>query len=644
MKDYIVTTFLCLAFVGMLASCTAPELPEQSSSPSPAVSETSSTQTEVDGFVIEDGVLLSYEGSETDIVIPGEVTTITETSFGESAADVTSVTLGVNVDAVVPLAFSGMKKLSAIHVPEENTHYTYTNGALIDSAHSIVIVVPGTSEKFNEVFIDITSEIAETPENDFGHGVLFVFGNAAVTISIEENARYATGEDFRPFHCYIESVKFGDAFLAVNDTTPILSNRFIDFYQSDDMLIYFQGTAGFDDTYLLAEGEVYDISNSRSNDPDDYNVSVYTYGTDDEGNITYQWQPRKYVFDQEYVFDLQHCTGYDELFMEEGYVTLEEGALVYTPTATYTVGEEWDLEEKFENLLNYVEWADTQGDRDIDITDFGYPHNYPPCDTLDELLAYNKEHYESAQSPTGAVVEVSEDVFVDVDGTLIIPAIGSDEGRMADHSFYSIFDKLEDGELPCSELSKIIIGSAVIEVKKDCAASVTALGHTLEFAEHEMDLYGNFKFQAFEAGGCFVLANTAYGCGVTYVFTEQGITEINTPLNDGEDKPSSSVGHLYADGDTLCYIRYPYKFCCVQAVGGWLEECVSREEFFSEDGTVTVEDGKLILHPTETKRICDVFDMDELFAQWCNTIGLDPSKTTLDEYLAENALKYKEAH
>lgn len=591
MKDYIIATILCLATVGILASCTAPELPIQSDNPSPAVSAEPTP-----GAPATDVPIVSPDPDASPTPAPGSDPGKTD-------------------------------KLVAI------------DGVLLADDGSVVIDIQRPLQDSWAIFFDVIECICNK-ESTLGDQFSLVFKNARLTIDVSETSGWPESGLF-PLQCRISAVDFDDAHLELESKPLIISNEPWGFWQSDDMLIF---RSGYTPIHLLVDGQIKDISNPSSYTPDGYNFSIYSYEETDNGNITYTLQPRKYVFDQEAVFDLQHCTGYNEPFREEGYVTWNGNDLVYTPTALYTVGEEWDLESKFSFLLSYAEAANTSiTDRKIDITSFGAPYNYPPCETLDELLAYNKEHYPSWQPTEGAIVEVSENVYVDVDGTVIIPAIGSDDGRMADQRFSSLYNNLA-GKLPCSEITKILVGGAVIELENNrFARSVTALGHTLEFSGEDFPVAGNFKFQAFEAGGCFVLSNNVNGHGVSYVFTEKGTTEIQTPLDDGKDEGSSSVGRFYADGNNLCYIRFPRKFSGTQVVGQWMEQCVSREEFFSETGTITFDGNRLSAHPDETKRLCDVLDVDELFSQWRNTANLDPA-LTLDEFLSQNASKYQRAY
>lgn len=87
----------------------------------------------------------------------------------------------------------------------------------------------------------------------------------------------------------------------------------------------------------------------------------------------------------------------------------------------------------------------------------------------------------------------------------------------------------------------------------------------------------------------------------------------------------------------------PKKFYNIQAVGGILEYCVSKDELFRETGTIALADGEIDYFPQKKETVSDAVDLEHEFALWCNTIGMNPSKITMDEYLQENSRIYSRA-
>ena len=154
---------------------------------------------------------------------------------------------------------------------------------------------------------------------------------------------------------------------------------------------------------------------------------------------------------------------------------------------------------------------------------------------------------------------------------------------------------------------------------------------------------GNRKFQAFEAQGGFVIASIGGGWGRTcLIFPEDCIT-VETPMKNAEDIYSCSVIRFYKEEDRICYERIPEKYDNIQAVGGILEYCVSKDELFRETGTIAPDDGKIDYIPQKKETVSDAADLEHEFALWCNTMGMNPSKITMDEYLQKNSQIYSRA-
>lgn len=338
----------------------------------------------VSAFEIEDGVLLAYTGTDTKVVIPAEVTSIASSAFAAAPSpdSITSVTLGPNVESIDALTFAQTKNLNHITVPKENTNFYYQDGVLLAADGSLAIDTARSYEKSMDLFLDAVGSMTGE-EAVFSEGASFVFGKTEISVEVQGSENGSL-----PVSCYMTAIDFDGAHLELEPGTSMSSNSAWDFYQSDDILIYSNmNQSGYGTGYLFADGEVKNISNPQTRK---YNDSIYLYGTDGAGKITYRRQPHKYVDDGESVSDLLYCTGRDELFLEEGYVLLDEGNLTYAPTAVYTVEEKWDLEDKFANLCVFADKCE-DSNTVIDITALGYP----PCETLEELLAYNDEYYES---------------------------------------------------------------------------------------------------------------------------------------------------------------------------------------------------------------------------------------------------------
>lgn len=77
-------------------------------------------ETEQSGFVIEDGVLIRYEGSEAEVSVPEGVTVIGEEAFaGNETLETVIVPEGVTT--IGKKAFAGCKKLCSVKLPDSLT-------------------------------------------------------------------------------------------------------------------------------------------------------------------------------------------------------------------------------------------------------------------------------------------------------------------------------------------------------------------------------------------------------------------------------------------------------------------------------------------------------------------------------------------
>ena len=260
-------------------------------------------------------------------------------------------------------------------------------------------------------------------------------------------------------------------------------------------------------------------------------------------------------------------------------------------------------------------------------------------------------------SPDNLYYEMIEGVVVRKDGTaIILDAIGTDAGHNADRRMGDVSDvmakkgysqKVEDPErfnVEFEGLERMEVGNACIKVDEGLAVeSVTVFGKTVDFEDGFLMVTGNRKFQAFEAQGGFVIASISGGWGRTcLIFPEDCIT-VETPMKNAEDIYSCSVIRFYKEEDRICYERIPEKYDNIQAVGGILEYCVSKDELFRETGTIALDDGKIDYIPQKKETVSDAVDLEHEFALWCNTMRMNPSKITMDEYLQKNSRIYSRA-
>lgn len=652
MKKKIFITMACLLFVGVLASCAAPEPSVETPEPTPAVSdvptsdptpEASSspapgnpTYTVVDGFVIDDGVLIEYIGKETVLVMPKEVLTITKTSFSSCAETITSLTLGDRVREIHPLAFSGMTNLEEFHTSPENPLFTYEDGVLYDRFKTLAIMLKGSNENFLSLLYNSTFW------NPGGYGfvpsdpelLLRVHQNAIFTIRVEEDP------DPNYSYCYfLQSIDFNDIHFEPQEQTELfLRNTPSAYCYHPDALLFAQRLGDYSvDTFLLTDGQTLDLSVSTE---EEY---CYFYDMDPYGTVTYTCIPNKYnviEYSPTWPSILAQCTGYNEFYSETGYVHIEDGQIVYYPTEVQTVGEALRPDSLFTDILNEL-----KGRGNVPLSGYGYPAD---CTTLKEIFAYNKEHYASAQPPHNSISKIAEDVYLDVDGTLTAPSLSA----LFEESFHlhDFICSVAAGDQICSKINQIIAGDVVLQTTLHHTAnyndtrvyihSLTAWGQTMYFGQTQLSLNSAYFVVA---DNCLALLSGGAYIDNIWLINEHDITHLDNPVrSDGADYTASWY-QFHSENGQLYYSRIPSKYNSIQYVGAIFKYCVSRDEFYQEIGIVTFNNGQPVYHPTETQTISDAFDLDRHYAEYL-TYTQVALPATLDEYLEQNALKYEQAY
>lgn len=102
---------------------------------------------EENGFYIEDGVLLSYSGSDTDIVLPEVVTEVADYAF-EAAPAVESITLSASVEKVNVNSFAGLANLAALVLADESTAFVEHDGAILTFDGSMIVYYQGDAPSY----------------------------------------------------------------------------------------------------------------------------------------------------------------------------------------------------------------------------------------------------------------------------------------------------------------------------------------------------------------------------------------------------------------------------------------------------------------------------------------------------------------
>lgn len=174
------------------------------------------------GFYIEDGVLLRYTGSETDVTIPETVETIADFTFLENtnANKIEVVRLGTSVQKVETNAFAGLENLVDLIIAENNLSFVYEDGLIMTSDGSILL----RYEREGETSFTIPDTVrfvaahavqgTELEEIDFGENLEYIGYNS-----------FASNDKLKAIYLpdslkYISEGAFGGCMSAVDGYIP----------------------------------------------------------------------------------------------------------------------------------------------------------------------------------------------------------------------------------------------------------------------------------------------------------------------------------------------------------------------------------------------------------------------------------------
>lgn len=292
MKDYVIATILCLATVGVLASCTAPELPVSSDDPSPAVSG----EPTPNAPATDDPIGSPSPDSSPESTLPN---TTDETAWNVVFdADGTLTVPAIGGDSMIHLV---LNKLDTGRLPSKNINRIVVGNSVIETKTS-----RSDNPNIDGVWLDATSAYA------FGYTVVFQEDQMPLYGNFEFSA-------FELNDCFV---------LSVVDT--IL------------------GRGG---TYIFTRNGVCHVPPADTDGMYGYNASIYRFYADGD-TLCYTRTIAKYNQYQYVGQMLQKCVSRDELYRESGTVSFDGTTLVYHPTKTETVSDIYDLDAEYEKWCN----------------------------------------------------------------------------------------------------------------------------------------------------------------------------------------------------------------------------------------------------------------------------------------------------
>ncbi len=96
---------------------------------------------DVDGFHIENGVLLSYSGTRSELVLPDAVTAVADFAFLQNAGagSIESVTIPAGVREIGRNAFAGLENMVQLILEDENTAFVERDGVIMTFDGSMIV-------------------------------------------------------------------------------------------------------------------------------------------------------------------------------------------------------------------------------------------------------------------------------------------------------------------------------------------------------------------------------------------------------------------------------------------------------------------------------------------------------------------------
>lgn len=144
-----------------------------------------------------------------------------------------------------------------------------------------------------------------------------------------------------------------------------------------------------------------------------------------------------------------------------------------------------------------------------------------------------------------------------------------------------------------------------LTMNREFITVIEAHGQTMELSE-PCDVYGNFKFDLFEADGAVILQWSYYYISDIYVLTEGHTSEVHPGEN------ASYYLYLDESGDLKYRLSHNKTALITQTCG--LSAATGYNDFLYAVGNASIDGGEVVFaEPSESYTFSDVYDLDEEF-------------------------------
>ena len=335
--------------------------------------------------ISEAGVLTAYNGDDETVVIPDNVISIGEDTFGTSpyADEIRTVKLGKSIEDIDVQAFVSLTKLENVEVPEENSNFISGDGVLIKTDNSVFFCMPSIIKDDYDMF-DVFFDVISDKIDGTGESKLVSDGMVA-----EIEREYADPDDPVNRKYYISC----NSFSAKGQTTIIdKSIQGLNYiksyyaYVTNQCVVYSnRDNSGFGNTWLFTDEEIISVevinpataeNREKINGEEWYNYSVITFRKGEDSSLKYIRIPYKYCSIGGEFGAPQCWVSFDELVREEGTAKIENGEIVYYPEESWTFNDK-EYDKYVDSMLNIYENLE--------------------FNTVEEYLAHNAEIYEKSK-------------------------------------------------------------------------------------------------------------------------------------------------------------------------------------------------------------------------------------------------------
>lgn len=308
-------------------------------------------------FIIENGILLSYTGNDTEIFLPSGITEIAANcfSYAKKPDEITSINLNSEIKIIEKTAFSGLSSLDKITVPEDNSNFLSNNG-VISTADGKIYFAPITYAEDPTAFFKLIEAMNSALPSGTKNAQISI-GDALLTVDFQ---KIEVGSDIHTYIYMTALSACGYEFKfdpnALRGGYPLNGGNFeIDFIQTDTEFVMQMTVSGIGSKWLFCQKGAYEFYDSIDlSDP--LNQIVICFEKQNDGKLGYLKRPRKYIVTQSRESDiLNYCTSLEDICIEEGYISFSDKDIVYNAEKLYTVSEVFDTDKLFDEWKKSVE-------------------------------------------------------------------------------------------------------------------------------------------------------------------------------------------------------------------------------------------------------------------------------------------------